>query len=183
LVDLTAIKGDLPHWPDDVIDQWLLKLANRGADTGWPPPKCLDRHAWRYILGGRPLSWWKNVAWVLESHEIELEVLSRTTKRIVSDMINAHVNDVPNFYSAMPDGKARFISAVQYLATHGSFPRPLVVMRLEDGLRVIDGNHRVTALCFCQTTLAEILNGGGTAPLKFHQLWMGTHAAGEVPVD
>ena len=102
---------------------------------------------------------------------------------VISDMINAHVNDVPNFYSAMPDGKARFLSAVQYLEKHGSLPRPLVVMRLEDGLRVIDGNHRVTALCFCQATPAEILKRGGTPPLKNHQLWMGTHAAGEVPLD
>ena len=85
MVDLAAIKADLPHWPDDVIDQWLLKLANRGADTGWPPPKYLDRHAWRYILGGRPLSWWRNVAWELKGYDIELDVLSRTTKRIVSD--------------------------------------------------------------------------------------------------
>jgi hypothetical protein len=33
MVALADIKKDLPTWPDDVIEQWLLYLADR-ADTG-----------------------------------------------------------------------------------------------------------------------------------------------------
>jgi hypothetical protein len=33
LVELAVIKKDLPHWTDEVIEQWLLMLANRGTDT------------------------------------------------------------------------------------------------------------------------------------------------------
>jgi hypothetical protein len=183
LVDLATIKADLPHWPDDIIDQWLLKLANRGSDTGWPPPEPLDGHAWKYILGKRTLPWWKNVSWELVDHDLDFDTLTQASKRIVNQMIDAHVNDIANAYSRLPDSKARFESAAVYIAENGTFPKPLIVMQIKDGLSVIDGNHRATALCHCQATTEEILKWGGIAPSRSHRLWMGIHADGEVPFD
>jgi len=29
MITLQDIKSDFPDWPDDVIDQWLLKFANQ----------------------------------------------------------------------------------------------------------------------------------------------------------
>jgi len=174
VVDLATIKADLPDWPDDVIKQWLLKLANRGPDTGWPPPEDLDGNAWKYILGGRPPSWWKKVTWKLEDRDVNFEALSRGTKLIVNDMLGG--DD-----TAEPD--ARLIGAANYVAKHGSFPKPLVAMQLEDGLSVLDGNHRVAALCACQAIPDTVSKKGGTPPLKSQKVWMGTHAAGEVPFD
>ena len=49
MVTLADIKKDLPTWPDDVIEQWLLYLADR-EDTGWPPPNPLGDHSWAHIL-------------------------------------------------------------------------------------------------------------------------------------
>jgi hypothetical protein len=43
MITLADIKKDLPAWPDDVIEQWLLYLARRD-DTGWPPPEPLGDH-------------------------------------------------------------------------------------------------------------------------------------------
>jgi hypothetical protein len=51
MVDVADIKKDLPAWPDDVIDQWLLYFANE-PDCGWPPPDSLGDHRWARILGG-----------------------------------------------------------------------------------------------------------------------------------
>ena len=51
MVDVADIKKDLPAWPDDVIDQWLLYFANE-PDCGWPPPDLLGDHRWARILGG-----------------------------------------------------------------------------------------------------------------------------------
>ena len=181
MVELTDIKKDLPKWPDDVIEDWLLKLANRGPDTGWPPPEPLGNSAWKYILGGRPLSWWKDVAWELEEHELNFEALSQASRRIVNDMLDGHVNGVQNTYGRWPESKARFLTAGRYVSENGTFPKPIIVMRKTDGLSVLDGNHRMTALCFRQTAFERILKISGVAPLKSHQLWMGTHANGEVP--
>lgn len=183
MVDLAHIKADLPDWPDEVIEQWLLKLANRGTDTGWPPPEPLGDSAWKYILGLRPLSWWKNVAWKSEERDIDFSVLCNSTKRIVNGMISGHINDKPNIYSAGPDSKDRFFSAMKFLSEHGRVPGALVVMQLNDGLSVIDGNHRVAALCARQAVSDEIIKRGGLVPAKAQSIWMGEHAAGEVPSD
>jgi hypothetical protein len=182
MVDLADIKADLPNWPDDVIDQWLLKLANRGADTGWPPPEPLGNHGWKYILGKRPLSWWKEVTWALGEPELKFDSLSDNSKRIVRDMIDGHVNKVPNSYVRWPDSKARFLSAGRYVSEHGTFPRPPLVINLPDGMSVLDGNHRVAALCFRQDAPDRIIQMSGVAPLAKHQVWVGKHAPGEVPI-
>jgi hypothetical protein len=47
MVSVANIKKDLPAWPDEMIDLWLLFFEN---DLGWPPPD----HRWRRIPGGRP---------------------------------------------------------------------------------------------------------------------------------
>jgi hypothetical protein len=41
VIELADIKADLPNWPDEIITEWPLKIANRGPDTGWPPPEPL----------------------------------------------------------------------------------------------------------------------------------------------
>ena len=110
MVRLADIKRDLPTWPDEVIEDWLLPLANR-PDTGWPPPEPLGNHPWKYILGGRPLSWWKEVTWSLEEDGIQYKILASGTKQIVDDMINGHVNAVQNTYGRWPESKDRFLSA------------------------------------------------------------------------
>jgi len=42
MVLLADIKKDLPAWPDNVIKQCLVHLANRDS-TGWPPPEPLGQ--------------------------------------------------------------------------------------------------------------------------------------------
>ena len=72
---------------------------------------------------------------------------------------------------------------MEHLLKTGEFQKPLVVMELEDGLSVIDGNHRVTALIACQAQNDAILQKGGKVPATKQKIWMGTHAKGEVPLD
>jgi hypothetical protein len=181
VVELADIKKDLPHWPDEVIEEWLLKLANRGADTGWPPPEPLGNHAWKYILGRRPLSWWKDVTWNLEDSELTFDSLCGASKRIVRDMLDGHVNGKPNPISQILNSRARFLSAGKYVSENGTSPKPLLVIRKADGLSVLDGNHRVSALCFRQLASERIVNISGVAPAKKHKVWVASHPRGEVP--
>ena len=152
MIELATIKADLPDWPDEVIELWLLKLANRGSDTGWPPPEPFGESAWKHILGDRPLSWWKRVTWKREDRDLNFEALSQDPRSIVNKMLDAHINNKTNVYSTMLNSKARFESAALYIAQNGTVPEPLVGMELEDGLSVLDGNHRMAALCYCQAT-------------------------------
>jgi hypothetical protein len=181
LVELADIKKDLPHWPDEIIEQWLLKLANRGPDTGWPPPEPLGNHAWKYILGGRPLSWWKAVSWKLESSDLTFDTLCAASKRIIRDMLDGHVNGRPNAISRIANSRIRFLTAGKYVSEHGTLPEPPLVIRLTDGLSVLDGNHRVAALSFRRLASERIVNISGVAPEKTHKVWVASHPRGEVP--
>lgn len=182
MVNAEDIKADLPNWPDDVIDQWLLKLANRGRDTGWPPPENLEGNAWKYILGGRPIAWWKRVAWTLEERDISFPRLSDGTRRIINGMMDGHVEGNSNLYTQDPSSRGRFLSALEYIAKQGRLPKPLIAMQLPDGLSVLDGNHRVSALFACQAGREHIMKLGGVVPPNEHQIWIGIHDAGEVPL-
>jgi hypothetical protein len=181
LIELADIKKDLPHWPDEVIEEWLLKLANRGSDTGWPPPEPLGDHTWKYILGGRPLSWWRQVRWTLEDSDLTFDSLSTASKRIVRDMLDGHVNGKPNPISQIRNSRTRFLTAGKYISENGTSPKPPLVIKKADGLSVLDGNHRVSALCFRRLASERIVNLSGVAPRKIHQVWVATHPRGEVP--
>jgi hypothetical protein len=81
MVTVADIQKDLPDWPDDVIEQRLLYFANE-ADCGWPPPDPLGDHRWKRLLGGRPLSWWKNVTWSKQTVSCDLASLSNKSRDI-----------------------------------------------------------------------------------------------------
>ena len=179
MVSLADIKKDLPAWPDNVIKQCLVHLANRDS-TGWPPPKPLGQHPWTYILGHRPLSWWKQVTWEQKSMDCSFSKLAKATRKIVNEVI-ADVN------SATPDAntKARYNNALHHILNHATFEQPLVAMALPgDGLSVIDGNHRISAFCSLQTMPPERFEKHKLQkPEPTQQVWVGTHARGEVPLD
>jgi hypothetical protein len=177
-VSLADIKNDLPYWPDGVISQWLFHLANRG-DTGWPPPNPLGYHPWAFILGFRPLSWWREVTWKLEKTDCGLANLCQGTKTIVTGMLVEKATGTID-----EETGTRFKRASDYILKNGGFEEPPIAMRLGDGLSVLDGNHRMTAFCGLQQVPAEILEKRGLRePAQEQELWIGTHSRGEVPLD
>src|SRR5689334_23380005 len=125
MVTAQQIKADLPGWPDQVIQEWLLRLANR-SDTGWPPPADVNFHAWGPILGYRPLSWWKNVSWKLEGRDVSFNELCKDTRQIA-------LQTAGEFQKDYQTTKARVKRALDSLATTGKFQAPPVAMKLSDG--------------------------------------------------
>jgi hypothetical protein len=177
-VSLADIKNDLPSWPDGVIGQWLFHLANRD-DTGWPPPEPLGYHPWAFILGFRPLSWWREVTWKLEKTDCGFANLCQGTKAIAARMLVEKANGTID-----EETRTRFKRASDYILKNGRFQEAPIAVRLADGLSILDGNHRITAFCGLQEVPAEILEKRGLRkPAQEQELWIGTHSRGEVPLD
>jgi hypothetical protein len=177
-VSLTDIKNNLPSWPDGVISQWLFHLANRD-DTGWPPPDPLGYHPWAFILGFRPLSWWREVTWKREKTECSVSNLCQGTKAVVARMLVEKANGTID-----KETRTRFGKAADYILKNGVFEEPPIAMRVADGLSILDGNHRITAFRGLQEAPAEILEKRGLRkPAQEQELWIGTHSRGEVPLD
>jgi hypothetical protein len=170
------IQDDLPEWPDDVIDQWLVYFANE-PDLGWPPPEPFDNHRWGRILGARPLSWWREVTWKKEKIMCDLASLSTKSRRIVDEMIREI-----NSGKADASTKRRFRDAYHYILNNATFPKPVLAMKVPTGLTVLDGSHRMGAFCALQKMPDENferLRLKKAAPEQ--EVWLGTHARGEPP--
>ena len=172
------IKRDLPAFPDGVVNQWLFHLAQQN-DTGWPPPDPLGLHRWAFILGHRPLPWWREVTWKLEKTDCSFAGLAPFTKTIVIRMLREKTDGTID-----KDTGRRFDRAVKYILSKAEFEEPPVAMRLADGLSILDGNHRVTAFCWLQMMTAEQFEKlGSRKPALKQNVWIGTDSRGETPLD
>jgi hypothetical protein len=177
MVSIENIQKDLPGWPEDVIEQWLLYFANE-PDCGWPPPEPLGDHRWGRILGGRPLSWWKNVTWKRQKVKCTLCALSKKARDDVTEIVAQMKSG-----TADASTKKRVAQPWLYLKDHATFPRALVTMNKPDGLSLIDGSHRMAAFCMVQELPKSEFDkiNKRKAPLKQH-VWIGAHSAGELPI-
>jgi hypothetical protein len=176
-VTLADIKNELPAWPDDVIHQWLHYFANE-PDCGWPPPEPLGDHRWSRLLGGRPLSWWKNVTWKKEKVKCELDSLSPKARADVTDIVAQMKSG-----AADTGTKKRVAQSWIYIKDNAVFPRALVTMRIPGGLSLLDGSHRMAAFTMVQeldSKQFEKINK--KKPALEQEVWVGTHSRGEVPV-
>jgi hypothetical protein len=178
MVDVADIRKDLPSWPDDVIEQWLHYFANE-PDCGWPPPDPLGDHRWGKILGGRPLSWWREVTWNTEKIKCELSTFSPKTHRGVTEIMAEILTK-----QAIESTKRRVDHAYTYIMDNATFPRQLVTMRMDGGLSILDGSHRMAAFEMLQRTPdAKFAQFKKQKAALEQNVWIGTHKSGEVPLS
>ena len=144
--ELSMLQADLPHAPDEVLNEWLVPYAER---LGWPPSPDrssppLDR--WRGILSGRSLAFWACVRWRREEGPLESSELDQKSQQTLLDLYDAYVRGIPNAYGIeITDGKQRLINALAYVQKHGYVPSVIVFLESGSRLSVIDGHHRLIA--------------------------------------
>jgi hypothetical protein len=137
-----AIKKDLPNFPDQIIKDWLEPFAE---DEGWPPAA----ERWRYLLKETDLDRWRSVNWKLEEHDFTRLSLSLSCMASLRALLRAYVEGEDNeYFQALGErGKERFHIQLHQLIDHGVFPSPPVLVDHGEGLEIMDGNHRIAALC------------------------------------
>jgi hypothetical protein len=177
MLAVVDIKKDLPNWPDDVIDQWLLYFANE-PDCGWPPPDPLGNHRWSGILGGRPLSWWKEVTWKIETVDCSFAKLSDKSRAIATELSASFIAKTADAITSK-----RVKEPYIYIFENGCFPKPVLMMKVATGLSVLDGNHRMAAFHTLQKTPDASFKKQNKEKTPIQQnAWIGTHKAAEVPL-
>ncbi|MBN8993027.1 MAG: hypothetical protein J0H42_32745 [Rhizobiales bacterium] len=179
MVSLQDIKSDFPEWPDDVIEQWLLKLANQPA-MGWPPPDPTDGHRWELLLT-HPISWWKDVTWKREPRDCSFEKLSIDARKTMNSLYKALVEGEDNGFGG-DNSPARFQRQLGILVVSGEFERPPVLFPIASGLSPLDGNHRLFALQTALNTPDEYLAKHNVKrPSASQSVWIASHKDGEDP--
>jgi hypothetical protein len=149
-ISLDALQADLPNFPREILEDWLLVYAN---SEGWPPKVGIDgvpSGRWRYLLKLRPLPYWQSLKWERVERHVSPQALHPATQDVVVQMIQAAVLGKAGLYSSsIPDLVPRFNRIVDYLSVHGVLPRPPALL-VEDGkLTCLDGNHRMSAYLYC----------------------------------
>lgn len=180
MVALEEIKADLPDWPDDVIEQWLLYHAN-SPETGWPPPEPFGASRWSLLLN-RPWSWWQGVHWTEAQSPLTLDTLCKDDQITQVEMADAYFGGKRNSYSQIESGPRRVFNVMQHLREEGLLPRPIVALETNGGgLTAVDGSHRLCALqCYRGVPVSVLQQKGWHPPLDLQPLWLGEHETGEL---
>ena len=134
------IQDDVPNFPDEVIESWLVPMAE---SAGWPP---IPGSRWDRILLDRPLSFWKQMRWSKERVFLSSWFLTPESLEIIQGLIDANVDGVVNIYSdQIRNSKTRFTRILRYIRAHESLPVPPVLLKTGIQYRIADGNHRIAA--------------------------------------
>jgi hypothetical protein len=179
MITLQDIKLDFPDWPDDVIEQWLLKFANQ-PEMGWPPPDPMEDHRWGLLLT-HPIAWWRNVTWKLENRDCDFDQLSIDARQTMNKMYEALVDGVDNGYGG-DNSPARFQRQLRILAITGKFEKPPVLFPIASGLSPLDGNHRLFAHHIArQMSDEDLAKYKVKRPSTSQSVWIASHKSGEDP--
>lgn len=141
------IKKDLPNFPDKIIQNWLLPIAN---DYGWPP----ENQKWEGILLFKTVEFWQIKKWEKQYINLNKIIFSQDTNDILSGLYNVYIFDQDNSYSNIENGKLRFKNALSYLLENGNFPEPIYLLFNQNQYSIADGNHRFVAW-YCASQLAK----------------------------
>lgn len=179
MIALGNIKASFPNWPDDVVDQWLLKLANQSG-MGWPPPDPMEGRRWSLLLT-HPVSWWKDVTWTLDIRDCSFDELSNDARKAMNSMYKALIEGEDNGFGG-DNSPARFRRQLRILASTGKFERPPVLFPIASGLSPLDGNHRIFAHHIAlQMSEEDLAKYKVQRPTASQSVWIATHKNGEDP--
>lgn len=171
---LEGLKKDLPNFPDEVLADWLLPYAE---SEGWPPREDEDGRLlgrWYYLLGGRPMGFYRSLKWSLEYRKITLEDLAPEELSKVAGMVRGALGERNLYSESIKNLGARFMSIVEYVKDTKMLPKPPTIIGGGDGLQIIDGNHRM-AVYFLFTGSLGKPNGHSFWPIESEQpFWIGT---------
>jgi hypothetical protein len=141
---LEKLKLSLPNFPHEVLNEWLLPFAK---DEGWPPSKdndTLPNNRWRCFLIKKPISFWQGVKWEKKTCNISINDFEQIDKEQIFQIIATAVLGYKTLLSqSMSDIKERFEKIIGYAEGHQILPTSPVLLKTNNGYKILDGNHRI----------------------------------------
>ena len=169
----TAIKRDLPNFPDQVIEQWLDPLAET---DGWPPiaPR------WKHLLGETALDYWRGFSWHLREVAFESIGLALEAESRIAGLIGAYLHGAQNAYALAlgAEGKKRFEFQFDYLTRHSQLILPPVLVESASGFQIMDGYHRIAAYyVFKEVAKSRWVQREARPVVEAQKAWLAKRAA------
>jgi hypothetical protein len=139
-----------PNMPDEVFDTWLLPIIR--YHNAWPYSNVFSPHPsdqWRRYFGLFTLSNISHCLWDRLTLSFDKGCLDPVSNSTIECLIENHVqNSDATGRINVRDSKSRFFGFVEFIQRTGTIPAPIIGINTDVGLRVIDGNHRLSALTY-----------------------------------
>jgi hypothetical protein len=135
----------LHNMPDEVFELYMKPLIAR---YGWPY-RSVDSPTgenWFRRFDGHSLKTMSQLSWERREMPFSFDVFHPSSKERLALMVETHMRGRRTPFAQVMNAKARFFRCRDYIARTGQMPAPVILMKDPEGLRILDGNHRLAAM-------------------------------------
>jgi tellurite resistance-related uncharacterized protein len=141
-------KAMLPNMPDEVFNTWLLPIIRH--HNSWPYDNILSPHPtdqWRRYFGLFTLHDFSECVWYRMRLTFDMGCLDPISDSVIQTLIEKHIKNrnTPGRLNVL-NSKSRFLGFVEFIQRTRTIPAPIIGINTGNGLRILDGNHRIAAL-------------------------------------
>lgn len=131
--------------PDELFGQYMEPLIE---EHGWPfsSPDSPTNMPWWQLFDGLPFKTICQLTWARREISFSFELFHRYAQKQILGLLQTHILGINNIFSSIPNTEARFRRARDFIARTGRMPVPVVLIQDPEGLRILDGNHRLAAM-------------------------------------
>ena len=138
------------NMPDDVFNAWLLPIIR--DHNAWPYLNVFSPHPslqWSKYFGLYALYDVSNLLWHRMSLTFDMSCLDPISNATIDTLIKKHVHNLDTTGGVnVLNSKSRFFGFVKFIQSTGNNPAPIIGINTDRGLRILDGNHRLSALTY-----------------------------------
>lgn len=132
--------------PDEVFSMWLAPFI---AQIGWPfitIEDDLGNTRWKYLLVRTPLSVWNAGQWRLVEFDAKKALSDPLQEVMFREIIKGGIYSHQTLGANLQNTVERFRACADFIRVHDTIPQPIVGTFCNGIFKVLDGNHRLSAL-------------------------------------
>ena len=150
LESIKKAKSMLPNMPNEVFDTWLFPIIR--DHNAWPYLNIFSPHPslqWSKYCGLFTLYDIADLVWDKLPLSFDMTCLDPVSNNTIKVLIknNVHNFDTTGRFNVV-NSKSRFFGFVEFIQRTGTIPAPIIGVNTDTGLRILDGNHRLSALTY-----------------------------------
>jgi hypothetical protein len=157
-MDTQVARTLLANMPDELFSLYMEPLIE---EYGWPfsSSDSPTNMPWWQLFDGLSFKIICQLSWERKEFPFSFTLFHRYARTQILGLINTHIFGINNEFASIPNTEARFRRACDYIACTGRLPVPVVLIQDPEGLRILDGNHRLAAMASLSNSINGIVDG------------------------
>ncbi len=143
-------KAMLPNLPNEVFDMFITQIN----DTDSSPFDSMLGGRWFYYFGELTIEAFNQLRWIRTTLSFKEAIFHPTSGSDIDRLVHYCKLEGKPIARALypgypPDSPARLAGIKEVIMNTGRLPAPIVAIRTDNGIRVLDGCHRLAAAVSC----------------------------------